>query len=130
MKIQRHSINLLGRFFLMLLIGIAFIPNLHAQSTGRRIENRYLLVFDTSSGMKKRLPAEEKAVKELFAITLNGQIKPGDTIGIWTFSKGLHTGQFPLTHWEPNDIVSLPMEVLAFVKGQHYSKTSSFDTLM
>lgn len=80
--------------------------------------------------MKKRLPGTEKAVKELFAITLNGQFRPGDTIGIWTFGKDLRTGQFPLEHWEPQDVMSFPMEVLDFVKNQHYSKTTSFDTMM
>lgn len=80
--------------------------------------------------MKKRLPGTEKAVKELFAITLNGQFRAGDTIGIWTFGKDLRTGQFPLEHWEPQDVMSFPMEVLDFVKNQHYSKTTSFDTMM
>lgn len=133
MKNQRHLINLLGRSFFALLAGIIFIPQLHAQyeqPTSQRIDNRYLLIFDTSSAMKKRLPATEKAVRELFAITLNGQFKAGDTIGVWTFSKDLRTGQLPLEHWEPQDVMSFPMEVLDFVKNQHYSKTTSYDTMV
>lgn len=130
MKIQKNLMKLLARFFFALLAGMIFIPRLHAQSAGREIENRYLLVFDTSSAMKKRLPAEELAVKQLFAITLNGQIHPGDTIGVWTFSKDLRTGQFPLEHWEPQDVLSFPVEVLSFVKNQHYSKTTRFDATM
>jgi hypothetical protein len=130
MKDQRNIMNLAARFLFALLAVVFFAPGLRAQTPPPQVENRLLLVFDTSSAMKKRLPAEEKAINKLFAITLNGQIRGGDSIGIWTFSKDLHTGQYPLQHWEPADIMTTPIDIVSFLKKQRYSRTTSFDALM
>lgn len=80
--------------------------------------------------MKKRLPAEAQAVNQLFAIALNGQLGQGDSVGVWTFSRDLHTGEFPLQQWTFDKIATVPQEIIAFVKHQHYSKTTRFDELI
>jgi hypothetical protein len=103
---------------------------LHAQSGQRRVENRLLLVFDTSSAMKKRVPTEVKAVDQLFELTLNGKLRPGDSVGIWTFSRDLHMGQFPQQEWSGDKINTLPPQIAAFLKKQRYSKDTRFDQLI
>lgn len=112
------------------LLAPGIVSPLRAQSDQPRVANRLLLVFDTSSGMKKRIPNEEKAVNALFEITLNGKLHPGDSVGIWTFSRDLHLGQFPQQDWFGGMINTLPPEIAGFLKKQHYSKDTSFDELI
>ncbi len=125
--------NLWTRIFCALLAGMIFIPAVRAQERAaheRRVESRYLFIFDTSSAMKKRLPAEEKALHELFALSLSGEFHAGDSIGVWVFNKELRTGVFPLQHYEPQDATTMPGEMAALLKQEHYSKSTKFDSLI
>ena len=80
--------------------------------------------------MKRRLQAEDKAIHQLFALNLNGQFHAGDTIGVWLFGKDLQTGVYPLQHYEPEDVITIPSEISAFLARQHYSRSTRFDELM
>ena len=119
MKVKKYLMNLWTRIFCALLAGMIFIPAVRAQERSapqRRVESRYLFIFDTSSAMKKRLPAEEKALHELFALSLSGEFRPGDGIGVWIFNKELRTGVFPLQYYRPQDAITLPGEMAALLK--------------
>lgn len=112
------------------MAGPGLVSPLRAQSDQPRVENRYLLVFDTSSAMKRRLPAEEKSLDALFQITLNGKLRGGDSIGVWTFNRDLHMGDFPQQDWRDDDVNTLPPEIAGFLKKQHYAKDTRFDGLI
>ncbi len=112
---------------LTLLAGTLVAPALRAQYASQPVESRYLFIFDTSSAMKKRLPAEQRGLNGFFAI---GQLQRGDSIGVWTFNQDLHTGEFPLERWQPQDIAAIALNIMTFAKNQHYSKTTSFDHVM
>ncbi|HEV2329959.1 MAG TPA: hypothetical protein VGY56_14355 [Verrucomicrobiae bacterium] len=122
--------NLICICAVALLAGPGVISPVRAQSGERRVENRLLLIFDTSSAMKKRVPDEIKAINALFEITLNGRLRYGDSIGVWTFSRDLHLGQFPQQEWTEDKVNTLPPELAAFLKKQHYSKDTRFDALI
>jgi hypothetical protein len=132
MKNKRTPVNFLGCALLALLAVTAFLPAGRAQLPPPRpyVENRVLLVFDTSSAMKKRLPEEEKGIKRLFALTLSSQLQDGDSIGVWTFDENLRTGEFPLQRWQAEDIMTISSNILTFVEKHRYSKTTSFEKLM
>ena len=132
MKNKRTPVYFLGCALLMLLAVTAFLPVLHAQmgTPRRHVESRLLLIFDTSSAMKKRLPEEERGIKRLFALTLSSQLQPGDTIGVWTFDENLRAGEFPLQYWRPEDINTISSNILTFIEKHHYGKTTSFQKLM
>jgi hypothetical protein len=117
---------------LVLLMVTAFLPALRAQTSPprQRVENRVLLIFDTSSAMKKRVPDEERGIKRLFALTLSSQLQRGDTIGVWTFDQNLRTGEFPLQYWQPENINTICSNIITFVEKHHYSKTTSYEKLM
>ncbi|HXC34992.1 MAG TPA: hypothetical protein VNV43_03905 [Candidatus Acidoferrales bacterium] len=127
MNIQNNLICICA---VALLAGPGVISPLRAQSGERRVENRLLLVFDTSSAMKRRVPDEIKAINALFEITLNGRLRYGDSVGVWTFGRDLHLGQFPQQEWTEDKINTLPPELAAFLKKQHYSKDTHFDALI
>jgi hypothetical protein len=121
--------NVITRWFLAVLSALAFIPASRAQMSAPPVETRVLLIFDTSSAMKKRVPNEVKAIKQLFALSLAERLQNGDTIGVWTFNSDVHTGEFPLQRWQVQNITSTSSSVISFIQAQKYSKATSFDKL-
>ena len=115
---------------LALLAVTVFLPALRAQTSERHVKNRVLLIFDTSSAMKKRLPEEEKGIQKLFALNFSSELQPGDTIGVWTFDQNLRAGEFPLQYWQTGEINTISSNIVTFVEKHHYSKTTSFQKLM
>ena len=75
MNNKKHSGHFIlrARIFSVLAAGILLIPSAHAQQA---VDSRYLLIFDTSSDMKKRVPAVQKALNNLFVLGMNGQLQP------------------------------------------------------
>jgi hypothetical protein len=119
-------IILRARIFAVLAAGILLIPSAPAQQS---IDSRYLLIFDTSSDMKKRVTAAQKALNNLFVTGMNGQLQPGDSIGVWTFDQDLRMGQFPLQYWVPSEAATMTANINDFVEKRHYSQTTRFEAL-
>ena len=115
--------------FAALLAGTFLAPALRAQPAVKKVDNRFLLIFDTSSDMRQRLPAVQKALDALLATSANGQLHSGDSVGVWTFDQDLHAGQFPLQHWKPEDAPIIASNIVKFVKKQHYLNKTGFDAL-
>lgn len=114
----------------LLLGGIFAAPAAPAPPAERNVDNRLLLVFDTSSEMKRRLPAVQKAVDALLTSNLNSQLRSNDTIGVWTFDQELRSGQFPLQRWKPENAVMIASTINAFVGSQRYAKKTRFEAIM
>jgi hypothetical protein len=132
MDYKKHSDQFYSRarIFAVLLAGFFLIPAARAQSAGQRsVDNRFLLVFDTSADMKKRVPAVQKALDNLFLTGLGKQLQPGDSVGVWTFDQDLRTGQFPLQDWFPEDAATIAAGINSFIGKQHYSKITRFEAL-
>jgi hypothetical protein len=89
-----------------------------------------LLVFDTSSAMKKCLPVTGSAVNQLFLSSLSTQLQPGDTIGIWTFGTDVSAGRFPLQVWKPEAAAMIASNINVFVGHQRYASSTKFGPLM
>jgi len=115
--------------FTALLAGMFLAPVLRAQPAARTVDNRFLLIFDNSTEMKRRLPAVEKALDILLATSVNQQIRSGDSLGVWTFDQTLHAGQFPLQAWDPDDAETISSNIITFVSQQRHAKTTSFAAL-
>ena len=93
------------------------------------IEERWLLVFDTSAPMKKRLPGVEAALKTFLGTSGGGHIRADDTIGVWTFCRQLRTGEFPLTTWTPERSAGTISNVVNFVRRQWFAGDTSLEAL-
>jgi hypothetical protein len=113
-----------------LLVAVLLIPALHAQPEPQKIQNRFLLVFDTSATMKKCLPTTRAAVEKLFFSLMNGQLQRDDTIGVWTFAQEVGPGRFPLQQWKPENAAGIASNITAFVESQHYRKSTDFEATM
>jgi hypothetical protein len=110
--------------------GIFLISAVQAQPVAGGADSRYLLIFDTSSAMKARVPATQNAVERLFLSMMNGQLQPGDTVGVWAFDRKLRAGDFPLQHWMPQNAATIASSITNFVKRQRYSRSARFDVVV
>ena len=93
------------------------------------IEERWLLVFDTSAAMKKRLPAVESAVKAFMRTSAGGQMHADASLGVWTFCRELHAGQFPLTIWAPGQAVVTTSNLVNFLRHQWFAGDADLNAI-
>jgi hypothetical protein len=129
MKACRNKFSRCGRIMAVLFAGCFLISKTPAQPAVQPVENRFLLIFDTSSDMKKRLPGIQRALDIMLASNMRGELHAGDSIGVWTFDREVRAGQFPLQPWVPENGAMIASNIIRFVAKQHYSKKTSFDAL-
>ena len=87
-------------------------------------EDRILVIVETSSAMQKRTENVQKLVGEMFSSGLGGDMRSGDTIGMWTFNDELRTGQFPLQRWTKATRQRVAVTMVQFLQQQNYAKTA------
>ncbi len=80
---------------------------------------RWLFVFDTSSAMKKNLPATEVALKQFLIISAGGELAAGDSVAVWTVGRQV-SGKFPTFTWRPEQAVTSTSNLLTFLEEQRY----------
>jgi hypothetical protein len=128
-KVCRNKLSRCARIFAALLAGVFGVSKMSAQPVAEPVENRFLLVFDTASDMKKRLPAVERALDNLLVTNMRGQMHAGDSMGVWTFDREVRAGQFPLQRWVPQNAATIASNIIRHVARQRYSKKTSFNAL-
>src|SRR6266404_7021743 len=88
--------------------------------------NRYLLIIETSHSMQRRSDGMLAAVQQLLNSGIGGQLKRGDTLGVWTYNQDLYPGRFPLQHWSPETQRTVTDLVVSFLQQQKLEKQSTF----
>ena len=86
---------------------------------------RFLLIFETSRGLKKNLPAVRQEIAQLFSSNLQNEIEPGDDLAVWTVDESLHTGSFPLANWMPEGAEECARHVDGFLAEQKFTRHAS-----
>jgi hypothetical protein len=94
------------------------------------VPGRYLLIVETSDDMRRRTEGTQKLLGELMRSGFNGQLRPGDTIGVWTFNDQLHTGVFPLQLWTPQTREKTAAGLVGFLKAQRYEKSGNLTPVL
>jgi hypothetical protein len=115
------------------LLAFAFVLPAIAQTNELQsspLANRYLLVVETSRSMQRRAPGTLNALTDLLGSGFHGQIRPDDTLGVWTFGEDLYTGRFPLQHWSPQNQAAISKRIVDFVGEEKYEKQPNFDKLL
>src|SRR5665213_655980 len=92
----------------------------------RRMENRFLIVVDTASAMKSRTNGIEEAVAGLIASDMKGELRPGDTIGLWTYSDTLST-DFPMQVWSEGKKQAIANDIGEHMRSLVYEKRSHLE---
>src|ERR1017187_2351128 len=78
----------------LLLLATLMPPQLPAQTNTAKAppsSHRWLLIVETSRSMQRRSDAVLTAVQDLLTSGMVGQLRPGDTLGVWTFNSDLYT---------------------------------------
>lgn len=84
--------------------------------------NRYLFIVDTSLSMKPRASGALQRIETLLLSDINGNLRRGDTLGLWTFNEKLYAGQFPMQIWSPEQKQTIAKRFIAFMKNQPIEK--------
>src|SRR5271165_5506737 len=92
--------------------------------------HRYLLIVDTSRAMQGRERSVLKTVEGLLKSGMGGQMRTGDTLGVWTYDADLYAGRFQLQHWSPAQQKAITTRVLAYLKGQRFEKFPVLDNVL
>jgi hypothetical protein len=90
---------------------------------------RFLLIFETSPGLKKNLPLVRQELGALFVSNLQGEIKVGDDLAVWTVDKELHAGTYPLASWSSEDAEMDCSRLDDFLGNQKYTRHASLAAL-
>jgi hypothetical protein len=92
--------------------------------------NRWLLVFNTSSAMHDRVKGVESVTWDLLTTAMHGNLRSGDTIGIWTYNNELRADEAPLQNWSPDSAQSIAQNTLEFLSHHRYEKTAAFGDVL
>lgn len=96
---------------------------------GRQHENRFLFIVDTSSAMSVCSNEVVQNVVELMESELHGELRQGDTIGLWTYSDKLYP-EFPMQIWTKAAKDDVVADMAAFLEGRAYGKRAHFDKVL
>lgn len=91
---------------------------------------RWLLVFDTSVTMKKRLPGATEALNQFLKSGADGQLQAGDEMALWLYSQQLQPGLFPLTTWNAAKSAEVSSNMVSLIRRQRFTDNSSFAPLV
>ena len=117
-------------FVTIAISGSAQNPPRTATQTNELSTDRLLVILDISSGMQKRSENMQRVISQMFSSGFNGQLRRGDTIGMWTYNDSLHTGEFPLQRWTPQSARQVTSLAVQFAQNQRYANQSSLAPVM
>jgi hypothetical protein len=104
-------------------------PHAHAQDASTNQPNRFLLVFETSTVMKKNLPTTKGILDDMFSGNIQNEMRTDDDLAVWTVDQSLHTGTFGMTSWSPDDAETYSANLSDFLSHEKYSRKASLAAL-
>src|ERR1051325_3072999 len=121
----------LGSILRLVLCAGTFLalPALSQTNISRPAPRRYLFIVETSRSMGHRSDGTIKTVANLLFSGMYGQIRQGDTIGVWTYNKELYTGRLPLQRWSTLEQRDVCSAILNFIKSQKYDSQPAFSSV-
>jgi len=91
---------------------------------------RYLFIVDTSYSMRGMAEAVARTAEDLVRSGLQGHLRAGDTLGLWTFNERLYAGQFPLQVWSPAQRDRVAAALGAFLRRQRYERKTRLEPVL
>ena len=91
---------------------------------------RFLILVDSSTGMKRRREATAKSIAELIHSGFGGRAQKGDAIGLWTFGKEVDAAAFSAMKWSEPLRPALTAQATRFVMERRYAGKSNLDRAM
>jgi len=107
--------------------GLAQAPALLAQTNAAGVpSNRWLLVVETSKQSRSLSNELAYVAGALVKGGMKGQVRSGDTLGLWTYSDDLHDVVFPIQVLGPGRNHQVGPWVHDFLGGRKYDKKGHF----
>ena len=103
---------------------------LSAANTFAQSSNRWLFVFNTSAAMRDRTNGMQAVTQDLLNTAMHGNLRAGDTIGIWTYNSELHADEAPLQTWSSNMEPAIAYNTLLFLQQHSFAKSAKFDDVL
>jgi hypothetical protein len=91
---------------------------------------RFLFIVDLSEDMEDLQAANESALYELIGGGIFGQMRTGDTFGVWTFNSEAYPGRFSMKVWDQKRAIQQGTVAAAFISSQTYEKSSNIKEVM
>jgi hypothetical protein len=91
---------------------------------------RYLFVVETSRAMQRRSQGVHDTLKALLDSNLNGQMRPNDSVAVWTFNETISTNFFSGATWSTAARTSLSARLPAFLEGSTYEKRAALEKVV
>jgi hypothetical protein len=123
-NILRHA-SWLAFLFLLTVMGRAD----DSARKERPTENRFLFIVDNSSAMRPYANVVEQSIVELLNSDMKGELRQGDTIGLWTYNDKLHS-EFPMQTWSKRAKNTIVSDVADFLRGLSYEKRGHIDKVL
>jgi hypothetical protein len=92
--------------------------------------HRYLFVVDTSISAARVSYTSRQAVVDMIWSGLDGQMRPGDTYGLWTYNEEPRTGVFPMQTWTNTISLELGSQAGRFLREQSYANRPRLNRLV
>ena len=96
----------------------------------RRVENRYLFILETSKEMRREAEASKNVVLQLIYSGVVGQMRVGDTFGIWTYDDKLHAGEIAMQTYVPEDRESIVSRTSEFLNNRKFTGAGSLEPVL
>lgn len=116
------------------LIALAWMTAIgaHGETTqdGAPTGNRFLLVVETSTASSRLKHGGRQAAFDLVFTGVNGQMREGDTLGLWTFNEEVFAGRYPMQTWSPTNNMDLATRTGLFLKEQPYAKRGRIEPVI
>jgi hypothetical protein len=87
------------------------------------------MIFDISRGMQSKEDAVQQIASGFVQSGANGQMRRGDTLGIWFFNDSLIVGQFPLQEWRPESAHEIAHKLIGVLHTVPYQKDGHLETV-
>jgi hypothetical protein len=92
--------------------------------------HRFLFVIETSVAAARYGYATRQALVDMIWSGLDGQIRQGDTYGLWTYNEEPRTGIFPMQTWTNTISLDLASQAGRFLRDQPYANRLRLDRLV
>jgi hypothetical protein len=96
----------------------------------RPVENRYLFILEISKEMKREEKVSKNVVAQLIYTGVMGQMKAGDTFGIWTYNDTLHAGAFPVQTFVWEDRESIARRTMEYLDEQKFTGAAHLENAL
>lgn len=80
--------------------------------------------------MQRRSQGVLESIQDLLTSKMGGQLKNGDTIGLWTYNEELSAGKLPVQQWSEDKQQRVTALILSFLKEQKYEKQGRFEKIL